>query len=165
MAAPALGLLAVGLGALWLISRARGPLDLAYRGAKATVEAPGEFAGGLFGEWRKEEDVPYIGFEDVPRIDPASGASTVFGTPRTWEPDIPTNYRIIDGKVEVENPSPAIPGPAFYTFDDPSLVRRAGTAARENIREAITIDEYTGDPFQGTVPFTDKEFDILGWFR
>jgi len=141
-----LGIILLGLGAVWAISRVTGPIGDIFKGAGAVIRAPGEFGSGLITGEKAERDVPITRYQ--------------------YDADIPTtHFTVTSSGVTVTNPSPNIPPPRFYEFDQPSAAREAGIYIRGNIDDAISVSEYTGDPFKGQVPFGGPKFDLLGWFR
>jgi len=145
VAAGGIGFILLGLGALWAISRVTGPIGDIFKGAQTVIRAPSEFGSGLITGEKAERDAPITKYQ--------------------FDPDIPTTHFTVTGSgVTVTNPSPNIPPPRFYEFDQPSAAREAGIYIRGNIDEAISVSEYTGDPFTGKVPGGPK-FDLLGWFR
>lgn len=135
-----LGFILLGLGAVWAISRVKGPIQDIYKGAEAVIRAPEEFGGGLF-----------TGREEVPI------------TKYQFDPDVPTTHFTVQGSgVTVTNPSPNVPPPVFFKV--PSATREAGIYFRGSIEDAISVSEYTGDPFKGKIP-GGPEFDLLKPFR
>ena len=145
VAAGGIGFILLGLGALWAISRVTGPIEDIFKGAEAVIRAPSEFGSGLITGKKAERDVPITKYQ--------------------FDPDVPTTHFTVTGSgVTVTNPTPNIPPPRFYEFDQPSAAREAGIYMRGNIDEAISVSEYTGDPFTGKVPGGPK-FDLLGWIR
>ena len=135
-----LGFILLGLGAVWAISKVKGPIQDIYKGAEAVIRAPQEFGSGLF-----------TGREEVPI------------TKYQFDPDLPTTHFTVEGSgVTVTNPSPSVPPPVFYKV--PSATREAGIYFRGNIEDAISVSEYTGDPFKGKIP-GGPEFDLLAPFR
>jgi len=140
-----LGFILLGLGAVWAISRVTGPIGDIFKGAERVIRAPEEFGSGLITGEKVERDVPI--------------------TKYLYDPDVPTTHFTVTGSgVTVTNPSPNIPPPRFYEFDQPSAAREAGIYIRGNIDEAISLSEYTGDPFTGKIPGGPK-FDLLKPFR
>jgi len=161
-AAGGLGLVLLGLGAIWAVSQVTGPIGDIVGGAKKVAQGPPDFLGGLFGEERVEEEIPLSGFEGLGRVDPDTGAAYWYGPDPRYDPDVPTSYTIEGGKVVVINPNPGLPMGVFYEFDVPSAARRAGTALRANIGEALDPSEY-GSIFEGQIPFGGPKFDIRPW--
>jgi len=145
VAAGGIGFVLLALGAVWAISRVTGPIEDIFKGAEAVIRAPSEFGGGLFTGEKVERDVPITKYQ--------------------FDLDVPTTHFTVEGSgVTVTNPSPNIPPPRFYEFDQPSAAREAGIYFRGSIEDAISVSEYTGDPFKGKIPGGPK-FDLLGWFR
>jgi len=145
VAAGGIGFVLLALGAVWAISRVTGPIGDIFKGAEAVIRAPSEFGGGLFTGEKVERDVPITKYQ--------------------FDPDVPTTHFTVTGSgVTVTNPSPNIPPPRFYEFDQPSAAREAGIYIRGNIDDAISVSEYTGDPFTGKIPGGPK-FDLLAPFR
>lgn len=139
-----LGFILLGLGAVWAISRVTGPIGGVIggvkKGAEAVIRAPEEFGSGLF---TGREEVPIIKYQ--------------------FDPDVPTTHFTVEGSgVTVTNPSPNVPPPVFYKV--PSATREAGIHFRGSIEDAISVSEYTGDPFKGKIP-GGPEFDLLKPFR
>lgn len=149
-----LGFILLGLGAVWAISKVKGPIEDIYKGAEAVVRAPGEFGAGLF-----------TGREEVPI------------TKYQFDPDVPTtHFTVTSSGVTVTNPSPNVPPPVFYEV--PSATRQAGIYVRGSLDftgdpfagkvpggpEFHLLSPFTGDGFSGKVP-GGPEFDLLAPFR
>jgi len=152
-AAGGLGFVLLALGAVWAISRVTGPIGDIFKGAETVIRAPSEFGAGLFTGEKVERDVPISKYQFVP--------------------ELPTTHFTVEGSgVTVTNPSPSIPPPRFYEFDQPSAAREAGIYIRGSIDDAIRVSDldfyippvYTGDPFKGKIPI-GPEFDLLAPFR
>jgi len=144
-AAGGLGFVLLALGAVWAISRVTGPIEDIFKGAGAVIRAPSEFGAGLLTGERAEREVPITKYQ--------------------LDPDVQgTHFTVRGSGVTVTNPSPHIPPPRFYEFDQPSAAREAGIYIRGNIDDAISVSEYTGDPFTGKIPGGPK-FDLLAPFR
>jgi len=137
LAAGGLGLVVLGLGAVWAISKVKGPIQDIYKGAEAVIRTPGEFGAGLI-----------------------TGREEVSITKYQFDPDLPTTHFTVEGSgVTVTNPSPNVPPPEFFKV--PSATREAGIYVRGNIEDAISVSEYAGNPFKGQVPFGGPKFDLL----
>ena len=140
-----LGIVLLGLGAVWAISKVTGPIGDIFKGAESMIRAPQEFGSGFITGGKAERDVPITAF--------------------LYDSNVPnTHFTVTSSSVTVTNPRPDIPPPRFYEFDQPSAAREAGIYIRGNIEDAISVSEYTGDPFTGKIPGGPK-FDLLGWFR
>jgi len=162
-AAGGVGVVLLALGAIWAVSQVKGPIGDIIGGVKTAAQAPPDFVGGLFGTERVREEIPLTGFSDLGRVDPESGAAYWYGPAAGgYDPDIPTSYSIEGGQIVVINPNPGIPLARAFEVDIPSAPRRAGTAVRGRIGEAIDPSEYY-TPFEGQVPFGGPKFDIRPW--
>jgi len=159
VAAGGLGFVLLALGAVWAISRATGPIGAIFEGAEAVIRAPSEFGGGLFTGEKVERDVPITKYQ--------------------FDPNFPTTHFTVEASgVTVTNPSPNIPPPRFYEFDQPSAAREAGIYIHENLPfqgdlftgkipggpQFDLLSPFKGDPFTGKVP-GGPQFDLLAPFR
>ena len=174
-AANAVVILAVGLGAYFLVGKALPKLgnlagDLALEGGQALAGGTKDFLSGVFtGADQTETTVPAIrdaaDLGTVYQLPDPNLSSERLGSDPVFVPVAPSaiyDYRESPGAsysvdfddfgpvVTVTNPSPAIPPPVFYEIEDPSLAQRAGGGF---------ADWMTG-PISG--PVISKTKDLIG---
>jgi len=124
--------------------------DVVGAAGRAAAEGTGDFFKGVFtGAERTETDITTARVMGLPDEVYTLTPGTTLGDWVTYEPDAATRYVVEYDEsglpvVTVENPSPTLPPPRFYTFDEAPLAQRVGAAVADPFTDLYT------DPFFGS---------------